>query len=140
VTDTVTGLVWLKDANCYGLRTYAGANQEAAGLADGHCGLTDGSLPGDWRLPTQAEWEVPIHRAVVLGCQFSSFPSLPNDPGTACLSQGPTSFTGVQDLYWSSSTVDSNPNIAWFANLVAGGEVPDSKSALRLVWPVRGGR
>jgi hypothetical protein len=57
VTDTVTGLVWLKNANCFGEQTYAAASQAAAGLGAGQCGLTDGSSPGDWRLPTLVEWQ-----------------------------------------------------------------------------------
>src|SRR5262245_54288763 len=70
VTDTVTGLIWLKDADCFGVKMYAEANQAAAQLADGQCRLTDGSQPGDWRLPTFGEWKVMIAVAVKLGCTF----------------------------------------------------------------------
>ena len=52
IKDTETGLYWLKNANCFGINTWANANKDAAELAHGQCGLTDGSLPGDWRLPT----------------------------------------------------------------------------------------
>jgi hypothetical protein len=144
VTDTVTGLIWLQNANCFpgtgsGL-DYAAANQAAAGLATGQCGLTDDSSPGDWRLPTEAEWEVPIHRAVILGCTFAASPSLPNMPGTACLSQGPTSFVGVQRFYWSSSALDNSPNFASLVDLVLGGHVNSIKdNNYFFVWPVRGG-
>ena len=69
VTDTVTGLIWLQNANCFGVQNYATANQAAAGLADGQCGLTDGSSAGDWRLPTKAEWEATVARAVASGLQ-----------------------------------------------------------------------
>src|SRR5262245_62774603 len=57
VTDTVTGLVWLRNANCFDVKSYANANRSAANLQTGRCGLTDGSAVGDWRLPTRAEWE-----------------------------------------------------------------------------------
>jgi hypothetical protein len=57
VTDTVTGLVWLKDAGCLPAATWAAAIAEANGLAAGGCGLTDGSKAGDWRLPNLNELE-----------------------------------------------------------------------------------
>lgn len=142
VTDTVTGLIWLQNANCFGEKNYADANNAAAGLADGQCGLTDGSSAGDWRLPTKAEWEATIARAVALGCKFGgagSPPSLTNDPGTDCLSAGPTSFAGVQYFYGSSGTLEDFPSFAWFANLYNVFVGIASKDDGTLVWPVRGG-
>src|SRR5262245_29769478 len=56
VKDVTTGLVWLKNANCFGLTNWADANIKAAALASGQCGLTDGSKAGDWRLATKDEW------------------------------------------------------------------------------------
>jgi hypothetical protein len=149
VTDTVTGLLWLKDANCFtpGLKDYAAGNQAAAGLGDGQCGLTDHSSPGDWRLPTKAEWEATTARAVTLGCVSSAFlsPSLTNDPGTGCLLEGPTSFdnpplTTLSSLYWSSSADDVSPQNAWRADLRFGPLGPVPKGNRYRVWPVRGGR
>ena len=145
MTDTVTGLTWLKNANCFGGQTYSAANQAAAGLADGQCGLTDGSSAGDWRLPTKAEWQATIARAVALGCVFGAtppknYPSLMNDPGTACLIEGPTSFAGVQIFYWSSSADEGIPSAAWFVDLVLGNVNVGSKVFDAFVWPVRGGQ
>ena len=57
VTDTLTGLIWLFDADCFGFLFYSRARDAASGLADGQCGLTDGSRPGDWRLATKEEWD-----------------------------------------------------------------------------------
>ncbi len=57
VLDMDTGLIWLKDAFCFGTKTWSEAMQAAAALADGQCSLTDGSVAGDWRLPTKDEWE-----------------------------------------------------------------------------------
>jgi hypothetical protein len=39
------------------LQSWPAANNSAAALTDGQCGLTDGSAAGDWRLQTKAEWE-----------------------------------------------------------------------------------
>lgn len=57
VTDTATGLIWLKNANCFPIQEYLVTTQSVAALASGQCGLTDGSSAGDWRLPTKADWE-----------------------------------------------------------------------------------
>jgi len=159
VTDTVTGLIWLKDAACLGEADWATANQTAAALKDGDCGgsLTDKSSPGDWRLPTEDEWSATIARAVALGC-LSAYPggplalqpppSLTNDAGTACLSVGPSSFAGITFhlfnlLYWSSTTSDEKPNVAWLADLRHGlvGQAVGSftKTFNGRVWPVRSG-
>ena len=149
VTDTVTGLIWLKQSNCLPANYWAAANQAAAGLQDGDCGLTDKSSPGDWRLPTQAEWSATIARAVALGCKRGTFgspgapPSLTNDAGTACYGSGSgSSFAGVaaSDRDWSSSADETYPNNAWNAFLDVGSvDLSDKGHNLRVVWPVRGG-
>ena len=144
MTDTVTGLIWLKKANCRGLLTYSAANQAAAGLAAGQCGLTDGSSAGDWRLPTKAEWEATIARAVALGCKSGSPggpPSLTNDAGTGCISAGPTSFTGTSSAFFhSSSTKEDSTTFVWEVSLHQGFVIAGAKSNSDNVWPVRGGR
>ncbi len=56
VTDNLTGLIWLKDANCLrGIRGWFAALSDANNLANGVCGLSDGSRAGDWRLPNRNE-------------------------------------------------------------------------------------
>jgi hypothetical protein len=150
VTDTVTGLVWLKNAECFGELTYSAAGEAAAGLAAGQCGLTDGSSPGDWRLPTLAEWQATVARALALNCRAfvpgGIPPSLTNDPGTGCLGTGPTSFTGVQfvnpdSVYWTSNANESNPVLAFVVGLSSGFSTNHAKgfSPLHFVWPVRAG-
>ncbi|OAD19361.1 thrombospondin type 3 repeat-containing OmpA/MotB protein [Candidatus Thiomargarita nelsonii] len=59
VTDNRSGLIWLKNANCFGKQKLKIAMQSAANLADGQCGLRDGSRRGDWRLPT-------LHRSLYI--------------------------------------------------------------------------
>ena len=80
----------------------------SCGLKDGDCGLTDKSAPGDWRLPTKAEWEATLARAGALGCTRDGSgepPSLTDDAGFTCYGTGTgSSFTGVGlFLYWSST-------------------------------------
>ena len=56
-TDSLTGLVWLSDNTCLlrtpvaGISWFAQALDAANKLADGQCGLSDGSVIGAWRIP-----------------------------------------------------------------------------------------
>ena len=133
VIDNLTGLIWLKNANCAGTRTWAGALTFANALRDGwtgdgsggDCGLSDASTAGQWRLPNVRELQSLIDYSV-----FN--PALP----------GGHPFTGVQsNLYWSSTSGSSGSSIAWRVN-VGGGHVEpvDGKGNLYYVWPVRGGQ
>jgi hypothetical protein len=148
VTDTVTGLVWLKHWDCLGSMSWAAANQAAAGLKNGDCGLNDKSTPSDWRLPTQAEWSATMAAAIGLGCYFRSGqpfadePSLTDDAGTACYSNGVSSFPTIYPIarIWSSSTVEGNPQSAYVAWFMFGDDSESSPKAIQVrVWPVRGG-
>jgi len=137
VNDTVTNLIWLKNANCFGKKNYAAANNAGAGLGDGECGLTDGSSPGDWRLPTKEEWVATTARAVALGC---TNPGLTGTVGTSCYSAGLQPFTDVQSYYyWSSTTYASIPSAAWSVSMDVGAVDYRYKADDYYVWPVRSG-
>lgn len=141
VTDTVTGLIWLQQADCLPSEDWGNANPVVARLANGVCGLTDGSSAGDWRLPTRDEWNATIAQALILGCYGAAAPPLTNDAGTGCLIGGGSAFTGVvADYYWSSTTNASLPTNAWSSLLVNGGVYGFGKGTFLRVWPVRGGR
>jgi hypothetical protein len=126
---------------------WAAANQAAAGLNDGDCNLTDGSAPGDWRLPTREEWIEVMSPAWALKCHNTQFfpPPLVNDPGTACFAQGPTSFLGVLiihddgraagKMFWSSNP--DGPQDAYVSNHGFGDVHTTRKSVTAAVWPVR---
>jgi hypothetical protein len=145
VTDSVTGLIWLKRVDCLTSADYAAANQAAASLKDGDCSLTDGSSAGDWRLPTVDEWSATTARAVINGCtvQNGLSPTLTDDSGFQCLSVGPSSFVGVASGasgdYWSSTSIDGNPTTAKLMRLLDGGFDSDQKNFSFRVWPVRSG-
>jgi len=61
LTDNLTGLIWLKNTNCFGMMNWESAKLAVKRLKDGDCGpdpaliLSDGSSAGDWRLPTMSE-------------------------------------------------------------------------------------
>ena len=97
ITDNLTGLIWLKDANCFGPRTWNNALSDCNGLGAGYCGLTDGSSPGDWRLPN--------HKELFGLIDAENYgPALP--PGHP--------FNNVQSLYYFSSTTwANNTSYAW---------------------------
>ena len=144
VTDTVTGLIWLKDGGCFKTlapTSWAAANEAAAVLADGQCGLSDGSSAGDWRLPTKEEWEATIAQAVALGCTVDKAPSLTNTAGSDCYNLGPQPFANVQsNFYWSSTTDRFGVNgtsSAWGVNLGTGIVYGSYKPGYHYVWPVR---
>jgi hypothetical protein len=141
VTDTATGLTWLKQWNCLGGTgtDWAAATQAAAALKTGDCGLTDQSSAGDWRLPTEAEWITTVTRADALSCS----PSLTNDAGTACYSTGASSFTGLStsDAFWTSTGLQIATLQAWYMFIGSGSVISTEKISTQIrVWPVRGGR
>lgn len=115
VTDKLTGLVWLKNANCTdtvgGISKASGAiNWNNAltwsnNLASGYCGLTDGSTVGQWRLPNIYELRS------LLNFQQSEISDWLNTQG----------FNNVQrKTYWSSTTHINSPTDAWFIGMTLG--------------------
>ncbi len=147
VTDTLTGLIWLADANCTTFFSGDGASQNnrswsnaltaTNSLAAGYCGLTDGSSAGDWRLPNVRELQSLVHYG------FPSSPSdyaVPNTAGTGKWSEGDP-FSNIQlGLYWSSSTFTSKTFDAWFVVMHGGSVDFGQKIKSNYVWPVRGGQ
>lgn len=55
LTDSLTDLVWIKNADCYNAITWQQALDRAGTLASGACGLDDSSVAGDWRVPNRNE-------------------------------------------------------------------------------------
>ncbi|TVQ95313.1 MAG: DUF1566 domain-containing protein [Desulfovibrionales bacterium] len=124
VTDNLTNLVWLKNAGCFGGKTWATALADANGLAHGQCGLTDGSEAGDWWLPN-------IRQLQSLVDYGRSDPALPSGHP----------FTGVQSsYYWSSTSNAANTDRAWDVRMTNGVVSFSSKTVTEHVWPVRAGQ
>ena len=136
VTDGLTGLMWLKNANCIGTRYPSfdtdGAVQWQQAL-DFVAGTNDGTYPDcaaghqDWRLPNKKE-------------MFSLFdkgawhPPLPADHP----------FTSIQDGgYWTSTSEakSASTNRACIFSSWTGGDSYNTKTigGGNYVWPVRGG-
>ncbi len=144
VTDNLTGLVWLKNANCIvdnpgfdndltvddGQVRWQTALNFVRGMNTGlyDCGDTSNSgvSQTDWRLPN-----------------FNELTSLidPTQINPALSSGHP--FSGVQlSNYWSSTSASNFPQHAYriYLGVSVSYTVSASKTADRNVWPVRGGQ
>ena len=126
VTDNLTGLVWMQNANCWGFLTWTDALAKVAGLNAGSqscTGYTTGTHT-NWHLPTKRELMSLIDSG-------RSNPALPSGHP----------FSGVQSNdYWSSTTDADFTGSAWFVNLNYGYVYSNGKSVSNYVWPVRGGQ
>lgn len=142
VTDNLTGLIWLKNANCANAtRNWATALTDVASLNSAgtmnsnNCGDTSnsGSQQTDWRLPNVRELQSIAHYG------FSN-PAVPNTVGTGKWTAG-NPFTGVQSsYYWTSTTFAASTSNAWYVLLSSGGVSSSGKADAWYVWPVRGGQ
>jgi hypothetical protein len=110
LTDTVTGLVWLKMANCI-QADWAGAVAAVNSLASGQCGLTDGSAAGSWRMPNRNELQSLSDRMETNHADFFNVTVLNSDNSVF---RAPifASFV-VSQYYWTSTTDASNTSVAW---------------------------
>ena len=129
VTDNLTRLIWLKNANCWGTAIWATALANANGLASLSCGLTDGSTAGQWRLPNLREMQSLIHYGY-------TNPAVPNTDGTGQWTAG-NPFLNVQNDYWTSMAFALNPTLAWIMSVRFGNVDFTDKAAPYFAWAVR---
>ena len=135
VTDNLTGLIWLQNANVAGARTWAEALTDVENLnRDGTMNGTfagdksnGGSHQKDWRLPNRNELES-------LTDSSNNNPALPSGYSSF--------FSGVQsDSYWSSDTLKGGIAYAWIVNMSDHGIMDTAnKTETCYVWPVRAGK
>ena len=147
VTDNLTGLIWLEDANCINTKYPSFDTYDTAG--DGKvpwqqalqfvAGINDGTYLNcraghtDWRLPNVREMQSLLHYGVYN-------PAVPNTAGTEKWTSGDP-FTGVQSYYyWSSTTYADDTTRAWLVTLYDGSVYDGGKAGTLYVWPVRGGQ
>ena len=129
VTDNLTGLVWLKDASCFGEMTWQDALDVVADFSTnpGNYSCADYTANyTDWVLPNIVELES------LVNAEESCLAVWLNNQG----------ITGVQSsYYWSASTLAQSPNSAWSVSMDYGWvNYYSSKSHHNHVWPVRAGQ
>jgi hypothetical protein len=156
IFDCWTGLHWLKDASCadmpggdgIGRGSWSTALAAAAALADGTCGLTDGSVAGDWRLPTMTElcgawngdfgWSVGFCDETQGLINDNFTPLVSNTAGDGAWSEGDP-FAGLFTTgwyHWSSDEYD--PDYAWVTQFSSVDVTILSKTDTAVfIWPVR---
>ena len=127
VTDNLTGLIWLRRAHCweYYVLDWYQSLDGANALQSGYCGLTDGSTPGEWRMPNRIEM-----LSILDMSRYN--PALPNHHP----------FLYVQNQYWTSTTDLVDGSKAFYVRVVDGESITYEKAdpfAVMDVWPVRGG-
>jgi hypothetical protein len=141
VSDNLTGLVWLQNADClekavawfdaltFAVALHDGWTEDPEG---GDCGLADGSLPGDWRIPTIREL------LSIINYNYYN-PALSDAAGTAQWTTG-SPFVGVEAKnYWTSTNYADGAASAWDVHLKSGDNGVSKKAVPQYAWPVRDG-
>jgi hypothetical protein len=110
ITDTMTGLHWLKQADAINL-PWDQAVAAVRALGNGQHGLSDGSAPGDWRMPNRHEMQSLSDRMQTNHADYFNYTF--RLVGGA-LYQAPifTNFQGGQ-YYWTSNTDAAASSEAW---------------------------
>jgi hypothetical protein len=134
VTDCKTGMIWMGNANCFGLKNWDDARSSCSALASGSCDLYDGSSAGDWHLPTIEELKTLPDRTYIL-------PALSNSNGDGQWTEG-DAFRGVQLVYYWSATTNSNDTLRAWGTAFTYGYVNRllTKTNSNNVWCVRRGQ
>jgi hypothetical protein len=113
----------MKNWHCDGLKLWHQANDWAAQLADGQCGLTDGSSAGDWRLPAIEGWRMKTPADVYEELSIvdtACSPAIPDTQGAGCWSAGNPFDNVASSTYWSATSFAFGPSLAWVVNLNNG--------------------
>jgi len=123
IRDNLTGIIWSKDAGCFEDSTWQETLDTISTIGDGDCGLTDGSVPGDWQIAN-------IRQLYTLLDYGNDSPALPNNHPFIGITKG--------TALWSSTTADSDPTLAFILDLDSGEVVlnPKTGTAGCMFWSI----
>ena len=130
ITDTFSGLMWLKNANMNGAMTQAQALAWASSLNVGQ--------HTDWRLPSGANADGTVCNSAPTGanCTGTEFATLYFAQLIMAGNAGP--FTNLQfGSYWTATDLPGNPATAMAQDFIDGGQNPFNKNTPLLGWAVR---
>ncbi len=135
VTDNLTGLIWLKDADALGRNIWTDALTRVAELNSG----TDFSA-AEYTVGTYTDWRFPnLFELESLRDMAYYGPCISNTAGTGKWTPGDP-FVDVQSYYyWSGTSFANNTVYAWYVYMDFGSVSFNDKSNSIYVWPVRGG-
>lgn len=124
VTDSASGIMWLKDADCFGPMTWLGAEKAVADFSRNPSAYDCAEYTadyGDWALPNVNEL------AAMLNADTAANPDWLRIKGFKDVEAG---------AYWSSTSY-VNPYSAWSVNMLDGTVKHAGKLASLHVWPMR---
>ncbi len=132
ITDYLSGLIWLKNSNCFPTETWSEALTTVNNLKEGQCNLSDDSISGDWRMPNRKE----LYSLIDFN---SSYPAISNSKGDGrWLVNDP--FYNVRSLsYLSSTTYDGDTSYARTVHIGNSEVGLAEKTTTGYFWPVRDG-
>lgn len=132
VTDNLTGLIWLQDAYCFGLRSWETLMDEVNTLEPPMCGLSDGSRKGDWRMPNVRELLSLVDFEEVK-------PSLPDGHPFINAPAAGGDVDAVEHYFTSTAYLPGAEKQVWMINIHWKHMGVLNKNDPSKVWPVRGG-
>ena len=122
ILDNLTGLIWMRDADLFGVTNWLAALSI--------CNNLDYGGKTDWRLPNRREMQS------ILTVGFNG-PSIPNTAGTGKWTANQPFATIRSGKYWNSTTYSGDSNNAWLNNLSTGGGSQEDKSSANYFWAIR---
>ncbi len=132
VTDTLTGLVWLKSAACVDAVNWQGALDFVKDLNGNPTAYDCGGYNRVWR-----DWRLPNRKELLTLVDRSRSGALAQS--NAALPAGHPFIGMLGEAYWTSTTQPGNPDATWQVNMYDGAVTPANKSAELRVWAVRVG-
>ncbi len=150
ITDNLTGLMWLKNANCIATHYPGFDNDYTPGdgsvtwehALDFIAWINNGSYTSCAGNPAYDDWRVPNVKELLSLLHFGFYnPAVPCTAGPCQWEEGDPFINVRSSFYWSSTTfADSTSLFAWTVSMSAGNMAYNPKTNSCFLWPVRGGQ